>query len=974
MTRTARRIVLNLAAAMAWLMPAASARALDPTRAMTQYVQSRWRVEDGLPHNSVRAIHQTRDGYLWLGTYGGLARFDGVRFKVFDRTNSALTNNEVRALAEDDKGILWVGTSAGGLYQYQNGELRKGGATIGSETINALLLARDGALLVGTAEGVYRVKGAQTTHFTTAEGLHSNSVTAFAEAPDGRLYIASETGINILEKGRILAGPTPSRTDRSIWSLLVDRQGNLYAGGANLDRFDASGRRTLTHTTPGFAFFSLLEDADGQIWVGLYGEGIGRLEGDTLKTWREEQGFLDRRAWALATDREGGLWIGTRAGLAQFRDGPAVSYAASEGYAGTVARAVLEDHDGSLWFAYQGGISHVKDGRVRNYTRADGLPHETVRGLWRDRTGRLWAATDGGVAEETASGRFRVHGPAEGIVSSAKSFLEDRNGRLWIGLDRGVMRVDGGRPVSPPELRPLADSSIEALYEDRDGVLWIGTLGSGAWRLKGQSLERVPLLGLTSIGVRSFFEDHEGVLYLGTIGSGLLLRPRGGTFRQLTSAQGLGDDSIWSLIDDEKGNVWMTSDRGVFRIPMAELSAFAAGRVEAVRINARIGAAQGLRSAECNGGGSPTGLMTRDGLIAVPTGAGIGLIDPRRLPGSAPPPPVRIEEVVADRVALPEGESVRVPPGTRDTEIHFTGLSFRSPAELRFRYRLEGHDPDWIDGGTRRVAYYGGLRPGTYRFRVAASNDGLNWSPREETLTLVLAPLWYQTWLFLIAVVGAGAALVGLTLAWRLRALNDRAVELEELVGARTVELAERTQELEIANAALGRLAITDDLSGIANHRRFREFLEREWARCTRTREPISLLMCDIDDFKAYNDALGHQAGDECLRLVARSLSQSVRRIPDLAARYGGEEFAVVLPATSAEGASAVAASIRSALKERAIPHPRSTTGGFVTMSIGAASVVPSPGSAPETLIAAADTALYAAKKAGRDRCVVAPA
>lgn len=972
MTRTARRVALRLALAAAFLLPAPSARALDPARAMTQYVQSRWRVEEGLPHNSVRAIRQTRDGYLWLGTYGGLARFDGVRFKVFDRSNSALTNNEIRALAEDDQGVLWVGTSAGGLYKYANGRLRKGGATIGSETINALLVARDGALLVGTANGLYRVAGSNTAHFTTRQGLLSNTVTALAEGPDGRLYIGSETGINILEKGRISPGPTPSRTDRSIWTLLVDRKGNLYSGGVNLDRFDPSGRRTLTRTTSGFAVFSLLEDADGQIWVGLYGEGIGRLEGDTLKTWSEEQGFLDRRAWALATDREGGLWIGTRAGLAQFRDGAAVSYAAAEGYAGTVARAILEDRDGSLWFAYQGGVSHVKDGRVRNYTTADGLPHPTVRGLWRDRRGRLWMATDGGIARETAPGRFHVYGRADGVTSAAKSFLEDRAGRLWIGLDRGVLLAEGDRLTAPPALAPLAESSVEALYEDRDGALWIGTLASGAWRFKEGVLEQVPLLGLTSIGVRSFFEDHDGVFYVGTIGSGLLLRAPGGDFRQLTSAQGLGDDSIWSLLDDDKGNVWMTSDRGVFRIGMAELSAYAAGRADKVRINARVGASQGLRSSECNGGSSPAGLITRDGLVAVPTGGGVGLIDPRRLAGGGPPPPVRIEEVVGDRIAFSEAESVRLPPGTRDTEIHFTGLSFKAPLEIRFRYRLDGHDPDWIDGGARRVAYYGGLRPGTYRFRVAASNDGLNWSTREETLTLVVAPLWYQTWIFNLTVVAAVAALFGLALAWRLRALNNRALELEELVGARTAELAERTEELEIANTALGRLAITDDLSGIANHRRFREFLEREWARCMRTREPISLLMCDIDDFKSYNDALGHQAGDECLRTVARSLSQSVRRIPDLAARYGGEEFAVVLPATDSGGAVAVAASIRAALRERAIPHPRSTTGGFVTMSIGAATLVPPSGSAPETLIAAADTALYAAKRAGRDRCVVA--
>jgi diguanylate cyclase (GGDEF)-like protein len=974
MTRVVRGAAVS-SIALVWSLFAAArpAAALDPAKALTQYVQNVWRVEEGLPHNTVRAIRQTRDGYLWLGTYGGLARFDGVRFQVYDRTNSVLTNNEIRCLHEDARGVLWVGTSAGGLYRLENGRLHKDERPIESKTINAILSAPDGSLLVGTGNGLYRLTGASgVERFTTESGLWGNTINSLAQGRTGQVFIATDNGVNILQGASVTKGPQPSHSDRTVNGVLVDREGNLYVGGRTIERFTPSLERTFTIPAPDLSAFTLFEDKDSVIWVGLYGGGIGRLEKDELQTYRQEQGFLDRRAWAITEDREGGLWIGTRGGVVQFRDGTAVTYSTAEGFAGDIARTVFEDRDGAIYAGFEGGVSRFFEGAVRNITTQDGLPHSVVKSVLRDRTGRLWIGTDGGLAEEVAPGQFRIHTEEEGLPRGPRFLYEDRNGRLWVGGDHGIGFLENGRGRIPESTRGHSLSAVQSLFEDRDGWLWIGTLFHGAWRLKDDVFERVPLLGLTSIGVRSFFEDADGALFVGTIGSGLFIRPKGGDFRQLTTAGGLGDDSVWSILDDGHGQVWMSSDRGVFRVPKRELIEYAAGTTSAVKISAFVGSGNGLKSRECNGGGSPPGLIARDGRVVVPTGAGIAFIDPSRLVSRAPPPPARIEEVVADRVVVStSGESV-IPPGRRDTEIHFTGLSFLSPANLRFRYRLSGHDNDWIDAGTRRVAYYGGLTPGRYEFRVIASNDGVTWSPAEDLRVIVVKPLWYQTMTFRVSAVAVVLSLLAAAFAWRVRLLNVRARELAALVSSRTAELAERTRDLEVANATLGRLAITDDLTGIPNHRQLREFLDREWARCARNHEPISMLMCDIDDFKAYNDTLGHQAGDVCLRAVARALSDTVRRAPDLAARYGGEEFAAVLPATDADGAAAVADAIREALHKLAMPHPQSRVGPIVTMSIGVATLVPSSDTSVERLIAIADEALYAAKTAGRDRSVVA--
>lgn len=946
------------------------ASALDPSRFISQYVQNVWRVEEGLPHNSVRALRQTRDGYLWLGTYGGLARFDGVRFKVFDNRNSPLTNNEIRALHEDANGILWVGTTAGGLYRLQDGELFKDEAPIESRTINAILSAPDGSLLVGTGNGLYRIQGKETRRLTTGDGLWANAVTALVAGADGRVFVGTESGVSVLANSVLTKGPQPDHPQKGVNGLLVDRSGNLYVAGRTLERFAPSGERTLSIEVPALGGYSPFQDRDGVIWLGTYGAGIARLENDVLQAYREEEGFLDRRGWSIAEDREGGLWIGTRGGLAQLRDGAAVSYAAAEGFAGNIGRSVFEDRDGALYFGFEGGVSRFANGRIENLTVRNGLPHPVVKTVMRDRRGRLWIGTEGGIVAEIAPRRFKIWTEKEGAPRQPKLVYEDREGRIWAGGDARMAVLVNDTFREPPGTAAIQNSGVEAFYETRDGWLWVGTLNHGAWRLKDAVLERVPLLGLSSIGVRSFHESPEGVLFIGTIGSGLFMKSPGKEFRQLTTRGGLADDSIWSILDDGQGQTWFTSDRGVFRAATKDLIAFADSRTDQVRMGAIVGPGNGLKSRECNGGGNPAGLITRDGRIVAPTGAGVAIIDPTRLISNASPPPVAIEEVLADRAAIAHRDAASIPPGARDTEIHYTGLSFLNPAQTTFRYRLYGHDPDWVEAGARRVAYYGGLPPGRYVFRVAASNDGVNWTRKEAALEVLVKPLWYQTWLFRTTAFATVAGLIAAAFAWRVRRLKRRERELAALVASRTEELALRSRELEAANVALGQLAITDDLTGIANHRQFREFIGREWLRCARAHEPISLLMCDIDEFKAYNDVLGHQKGDECLRMVARTLRDAVKRAPDLAARYGGEEFAVVLPATSSEGARAVADAIRAALAGQAIPHPRSGAGTTVTMSIGMATAQPDPRNSIEDLIAAADAALYAAKRAGRDRLV----
>jgi diguanylate cyclase (GGDEF)-like protein len=324
---------------------------------------------------------------------------------------------------------------------------------------------------------------------------------------------------------------------------------------------------------------------------------------------------------------------------------------------------------------------------------------------------------------------------------------------------------------------------------------------------------------------------------------------------------------------------------------------------------------------------------------------------------------VAIEEVVVDRRIVAGDRGITAPPGSRDIEIHYTGLSLVDPQGLRFRYHLSGYDPDWVEAGSRRVAYYGRVPPGRYEFRVeAALRDG-SWTGGVVRLPLRVQPrviemLWFRA--------GVAVMLVAALAGWlRLRARQQqlRETELRQLVTARTADL-------ERANRQLSDLTTRDDLTGIANHRGFRQTLEQEWLRCQRRREPLSLLICDIDEFKAYNDGYGHPAGDACLIRIATAIAEGGRRGQDLAARYGGEEFAVVLPATDAVGAHAVGTSIRNAVAQLRLPHAYSKVATHVTISVGCATLSIDARSELDALLLMADQALYEAKHNGRDRVV----
>ena len=961
---------LVCACALGLILLGAPVTALGPDKAMTQYVHDVWQTDDGLPQNTVQAIAQTPDGYLWLGTRDGLVRFDGVRFTVFDTDNAPEIGHDfVLSLLTDARGRLWVGTAGGGLARYENGRFTRFTEAEGlpSSQVSALYEDRRGRLWVGTdGGGLVRLEGDPFLS-EASRGALGNRIRALAGDAES-LWVGTEAGLARLDDDGALSSFTPEEglSRLSVRSLLVDREGVLWVGtDVGLNRLE-NGRFTVFTQDDGLShdvIWSLHEDREGSLWIGTDGGGLNRRRDGRFTSFRSAQGLSNDSVYALFEDREGNLWIGTNlGGLNRLRDGRFTPFTTAEGLSNDYIRSVYEDREGNLWIGTEGGgINRMRDGRFTAFTTEDGLSNDIVFSILEDRQGSLWIGTDSGLTR-LRDGRFEVFTADMGLTNdSVLALYEDRAGNLWIGTYAGGLnRLANGRFTAITTNEGLSSDTVNVLLEDREGDLWIGTRGGGLDRLRdGEITVFTKKDGLSDDLVFALHEDDEGSLWIGTYGGGLN-RLKDGRFTAITESEGLYDNVIHRVIEDGLGNVWMSSNKGIFRVPKKELDEVADGkraRVEPVV----YGTHDGMNNAECNGGAS-AGVRTRDGKIWFPTIEGVVRIDPRHLPTNRLEPPVAIEEVLVDDRPVEPSELLELPAGTRALEVHYTALSLTAPEAVRFRYRLEGYEDAWVEAGSRRAAYYTKLPPGRYRFRVIAANDDGLWNERGATLSVVAAPRYYETLWFrgfgVIFFLSAGP----LFHRFRIRRLTRQKAELERLV-------AERTAEVEAANARLAQLAREDGLTGVLNRRAFDAALDEECRRASRSQTPLALVLLDIDSFKAYNDRFGHQAGDDCLRAVAQAVAGAQKRAGEVVARYGGEELAVILPGAAREGLGALAEHLRRRVFGLRLANPDADAAPFITVSVGVACVDAGEGDLrPADLVAAADRALYRAKQLGRDR------
>ncbi len=950
-----RQAVLTCLVALVLSGPAL---ALNPDRSLGQYARHAWSLEDGLPQATVTAIVQGRDQYLYIATFGGLLRFDGIRFESVPDGGGC--GNRFGSLAVDAHGTLWAGISRGGLCRVEGQGTRQrllpfeASNSIVINGINELVPRAGGGVWVSSSEGLFEVDGEQAIPFDESHGLPSRLLTGLTPGLDKDLWVLTDSGLCRFSNRRCHAPEWSSRFDADKLTVgLQTRDGTLFLGRQD-DFFRVTDDRVERIDLPDHLGMvtALFEDRQGNLWLGTSRAGIKRLSprpGLALMP-----GETRRRARSIAQDSENNLWVGYGGdGLERLSDGRAYPVHVPDPIQRLDVLAVENDPRGGVWVAAPcAGLVSVRADAITVVDTQDDLGTGCLWALRSEPDGRLWIGTYGeGLAQRSPDGELRLmNGPPtrERIVRALSR--DTVTGELLVGSDQGVYRVD-----EQSEGFHLIDGTealdVHYLTTTADGTIWIGSR-TGATRIGEQIQHFGQEQGLANDYVRAIKIDPDGVVWLGTYGGGLHRLAENKMVRY-GPAEGLPDIVVSRIVEDAQQRFWMTGNLGVVRVARRELEAVARGEIEAV--NAQLfDERDGMPIRETNGGGQPAGLLRANGEFWVPTIDGLAVFDTQRPDQALGPPPVRIERALLDGEMLDTRGPILLPAGARNLEIHYTAPAFRAPEQVRFRYRLEGFDSRWTLAGDRRTAYFPIIPPGEFEFRVTAAQRSGDWNPDGAGLTIRMPPTFVQSAWFIPLLVLAVAALVMLMFWLRVRTLRQREKALK-------LEVRKRTAELE-------RLASLDGLTGIANRRSFDARLEREWNARHRRATPLSVLLIDVDHFKAYNDHYGHLAGDDCLKKIGRTLEGCLPRDSGLLARIGGEEFGVILAETTAEDGRRIAERLRRTIADLAIPHEAARAATIVTVSIGGATALPGRSTSREALFEAADQALYSAKSDGRNR------
>jgi ligand-binding sensor domain-containing protein/signal transduction histidine kinase len=771
-----------------------------------------WQSEQGLPQDRVRALTQTSDGYIWVGTDDGVARFDGARFLSFGLPEG-LPNGPVRTLFGDSQGSLWIGTIGEGLMQWQKGHLTRFTMANGlpSDSVGAVVEDNDGRIWIGTEAGLALYEGGHLAKFDAAREFLGKPITALFKDYQGTIWLGA-TGVGVFEfhDGKFV--PLEDSAVKELLQdphcLLVTRSGQIWIGAGDDFVLCRDGNEWRPYQIPRHLarsyISSLAEGPDGTIWAGSASEGLFEFKNRKLTEVNASSGLSDNSVESLLSDRDGNLWAGTDAGLNLLRQKDLFAFDQRQGLGYGAVDGLVEIAPGEIWTGKPGDGLYQWDGQSFSHVMSADLSifGEQINVMLVSRDGGCWVAGKYGLLHfktptRTANKAQLFALPGSNIISLS----EDQNKTLWVGTQEGELyRLKDGKWQKQTNFhRP-----VTAIVSGTNDTLRVGTEGDGVYEFAhgAQRAHWDTRNGLLSGLVRSLYLDSDGTLWIGTAGGGLSCWTQG-RMTTFTAHEGLPDNTISEILEDDRGRLWLGSNRGIICLNKQELKDLAAGKISAIYPQV-FGRAEGMLSEECAGGFSPAGLKTASGQLWFPTLKGAVMIDPRVNLAKLPPPAVLLEKISVDGVpspVFPGGDAngardsarpgpgvLSLGPGKHRIEFQYTALGFDAPERMRFRYRLQGLDSDWVDAGNRRVAFYSYVPPGNYQFQVIACNaDGL-WNENGAMMGLSIAKFFWQTWWFaglsaltLLILVSSGVRfIVKRNLQRRLRLLEqERALEKE---------------------------------------------------------------------------------------------------------------------------------------------------------------------------------------------------
>lgn len=839
---------------------------LDPRTPAGDYIVHGWQTESGLPHNRVESILERSDGYLWLATDGGLARFDGNRFEIFNRsTRPDFLSSYFTSLVETADGTLWMGSSHG-LCAWSDGKLRIFTTDDGLPTNHITCIGRmlDGGLAIGTDRGMAFVRDGRVVPADGPWKQINSLVRSYAQRSDGTHYIGSELGLfriagdrveKLTEFQELPGAARPGQVTGSVYALLATSDGCMWIGtsiGLHCIHPDNSAETFGVReglTTPRVS--ALERDRDGNLWIGT-ASGLFRMQDRHIEPAPYPLAFGASPIISFYEDHEGILWIGTSTGLFFLKTPSCQVIGPAQGLEHTGVRSIQETADGVLWFGTWGnGIYRYDEQRASQLKTPPGIRLDLAGSLAVGRDDSLWIASNSGLYRY-AGGTFSPYylgDKSEALLKEtaanpnlvlpgvllrrADSVLSDASGDLWIGctghgppgtlyaatVDALYRMRDGAFHIIPigdawnalvaaPFQTITPNDQIRSILVTRQGALWVAVYGGVACLQDNKWTTYTTTEGLAGADTRTVFEDSAGSIWVTTERNGLS-RFKDGRWHAYSSRQGLPDNTTFSMKEDDQGYYWIGTTQGVVRIARREFDDLDAKRIDTLSCQI-FTKDDGMPVSQCNSEGFPNVFKLRDGRILFPTDKGVAIFDPRRIGAPRPAPRVHIERMLVSGKEIKFGPSISLPPNHTDIQFEYTAINLQAPEQVRFRTELTPIDAEWHEVGSNRSTRYTRLPYGDYVLKVTAGNLGGAWNEEVAAISFSVRPFFYQTNWFRALIV---AAAFGLTLGvyrWRVRRFHQHAlelrrqnVELERRVAERTAELAKSYEQIKQAQKEL---------------------------------------------------------------------------------------------------------------------------------------------------------------------------
>jgi diguanylate cyclase (GGDEF)-like protein len=932
--------------------------AIKAEKSLVEQNFTNWTTKQGLPTDTILDIYQDDFGYIWLASYMGLIRFDGIKFKLFNkRTTPAFESNSARVIEGDDKGNLWIGTNSDGLIHKNGSDYTKYTVEDGlpDNSVRSLVVDDNGVLWIGTINGIaVLVDGVLSTVTSPKFGLTS----MLYKLKDGRIIASSSNnGLYQLNyKTEYLFSEIPLFKIFEFSSAAEDHEGRLWLGTTTGKVLIYDNGKVSINPYFDLGNNSVRDifcDSKGVLWIAT-DRGLGRYYNNEFQFFSEEEDLHSNILSSVIEDQEGNLWISSeREGLSKFSENKFNNILVNDEHDNNSQNAIWSDGIGTIYAATDNGLQILKNDNMIKNNITDILSGVRIRHVFQDSQEVLWFSTysDLGLVRYK-NGEYQFFTEKNGLpINRVRLSYEDKQNNLWIGTTSGLGLLKNGEISYFNRNNGLSNDFIMGIIQLSSGEVWIATDGGGVNVYDGNSFRTLGLeQGIPSGIIFKIYEDSKNRVWICTP-DGLAVYTNG-VVQTYTSSDGLPTDTIYQIIEDGNGFYWMVTDKGLLKISDNELNGYDKSTpLSSILYDQSDGIAGSLT-------GTGWAFIDDNDKLYLPTYNGISILNTRDNISSIRPPPLKIEEILIDNKKYIPSNNIEIPADTLRITITFTALSYINPEKVQLKYKLDGYDREWSQYSSDRTVSYTNLSPGNYTFIMTARNNDLVENPEYITLEIIQKPHYYETILFYVIVIVSLFILIALIYKQREKEILRKQQLLEEMVKLKTADLAK-------ANVELKKLATTDKLTGLFNRVRLDELLVNETKRIIRTPNiNLGLIMLDVDKFKAINDTYGHQVGDIVLVEIAAIIKKTVRTT-DFPGRWGGEEFLIVCIDTDVKGVTVLAEKIRKELELYNFPEIDVTQG---TASFGVTQYRKDE-SINEMLIRA-DKALYNAKENGRNRVV----